>query len=387
MAKESTSIWRRIERGILWGLTILASLGLIVASYGGEVNPASVKGICLMVMTFPAWALLMLLATLMDLLWCRKALVLCVLVWIACAQPLVNFMPMNILPLRESKYAGDPKFTFLTYNVTNFQDLSDSYPDSINPTISYILKVNADVVNLQEAPVVTPNRKFHITPEQVDSLYRAYPYILHYAKDQTLLSKYPAEPIHTPMDSVAKRGVLAVYRLDIEGTPVTLINVHLQSYGLKPSDKALYREITDLKDPDGNIKSTLLDVKSELLSKIQAAAVLRAGHTQRVCNYIERFGGPNVIVAGDFNDVPGCYALRRLAEYDMKEVWPHVGFGPMITFHADRFYFRIDHVLYRGALEPLRMTRDKVKYSDHYPLLTTFALTSGNDRSDDNSKK
>lgn len=368
------SIWRKIEHGILWTLTVVASLGLLAASYGGEVNPAAIKGICLMVMTFPAWALLMLLVTLMDLLWLRKALVACVLVWIACAQPLVNFMPLNIFPPKASKYADDPKFTFLTYNVSNFDDLTDAYPGGYNPTLSFILRSGADVVNLQESPVPTVNDKTQVRESQLDSLYKIYPYVIHYGLSHQLFSKYPAEAIHTPVDPKTTNGS-AVFRLNIEGTPVTLIDVHLQSYGLKASDKELYRDITDMKDPDGNIKSTLRDVKTELLSKIQAAAVKRAQDTEKVCNYIERFGGPNVIVAGDFNDVPGSYPLRRLHDYDMKEVWPQVGFGPMITFHADRFYFRIDHVLYRGALQPLKMTRGKVLYSDHYPLLTTFAIT------------
>jgi endonuclease/exonuclease/phosphatase (EEP) superfamily protein YafD len=58
----------------------------------------------------------------------------------------------------------------------------------------------------------------------------------------------------------------------------------------------------------------------------------------------------------------------------MKQVYTEVCTGPDITFYANRFYFRIDHVLYRGALSPVRQERGKVKYSDHYPVLTRFLL-------------
>ena len=68
--------------------------------------------------------------------------------------------------------------------------------------------------------------------------------------------------------------------------------------------------------------------------------------------------------------------LRRLADCNMHEVYPEVGFGPMITYYDNNFYFRIDHTLYRGALKPLRMERPSVKFSDHYPNITTFALTN-----------
>ena len=176
-----------------------------------------------------------------------------------------------------------------------------------------------------------------------------------------------------------------MFRLNIEGETVTLFDVHLKSYFLTQDDKELYRDVTNIKDVKNDIKDihsikgTMFDVKSQLLGKVQRAAEDRELDAIRLGHLIDRYGGPNVIVAGDFNDVPGCYTLRHLAEFNLRQVYSELGFGPMITFNRDRFYFRIDHVLYRGALMPLRMRRGSSLASDHYPLLVRFALTSATD--------
>ncbi len=372
--RRPASFLRKFCITLLWILTIFAAFGLLAASFGGNVAPESIKGICLMVLSFPAWLILMILATVLDLVWCRKALTVCILTFIACASAIWNYSPLNLTKPSLEKYASDPRFTFMTYNVANFNDMEGKMPDGYNPTLSYILKINADIVNLQEVQVLSPDKGLQITTAQLDSLHRAYPYVIKYGHSQALFSKYPAESIHTP-GSDNHLNEIAVFRLNIEGEHITLINVHLQSYGLTPSDKELYKDITKFDEKDGGLKNTIKDVKSSLLSKVQAAAVQRKLDTDRLCSYIERFGGPNVIVAGDFNDVPGCYALRNLAEYKMREVYPELGFGPMVTFNKDRFYFRIDHILYRGDVKPLRMYRGSVRLSDHYPLMATFAIT------------
>jgi len=374
--RQKKSAWQRFVGIMLWIFTIVSALGLIAGSFGGNINPAEVKGICLMVMTLPGWIILMIIATVLDLFWCRKALSVCLLTFIACASAIWEFCPLNITKPSFADYEETPKFTLLTYNVTNFTDLSDKYPGGINPTASYILSVNADVVNIQEGIAMVPREKCHLTQAQIDSLHSVYPYIILCPKTSLLLSKYPAEVIHTGSKNLRGKEIAAV-RLNIEGTMVTLFNVHLQCYQLSHDDKSLFKQITTIKDPtgDSSIKESARNVKSQLISKIQKAAEERADDCERLCRYVEHFGGPNVIIAGDFNDVPGCYTLRRLADFNFKQVYPEVSFGPMITFNRDRFYFRIDHILYRGALTPLRLNRGDIIWSDHYPLLATFAIT------------
>ncbi|MDE6334048.1 MAG: endonuclease/exonuclease/phosphatase family protein [Muribaculaceae bacterium] len=375
------SVWRRIANVMLCIGTLISAGGLIAACFGGNISPASCRGLCLMVMTLPAWLILMTVFTIFDLLWYRRILPVCVLVFIACAAGIWEFMPLNLRRPSLDKATEYPQFTFLTYNITNFTDLTGKYPGDVNPTVSNILKINADVVNLQEAVVLAPDKSIRLGQEQIDSLHRAYPYILMYGHSQMLMSKYPAEAIHIGYNE-NRRGEIAAFRLNIEGETVTIFDVHLKSFYLTENDKNLYKDVTGIKDVRKDItdiKGTIFDVKSQLLSKVQEAAEDRELDARRLGNLIAHYGGPNVIVAGDFNDVPGCFTLRYLADFKLKQAYSQLGFGPMITFNRDRFYFRIDHVLYRGALMPLRMRRGSSLASDHYPLLVRFALTSTTD--------
>lgn len=86
-----------------------------------------------------------------------------------------------------------------------------------------------------------------------------------------------------------------------------------------------------------------------------------------------------VIVVGDFNDVPGSGAYRRLTRR-LHDAWVEAPReGPDYTFHGftgqgDK---RIDWVLYRGGLQPLRArtldSRENGRYpSDHFPVAVDF---------------
>lgn len=356
---------------MLWFFTVLVALVMFAGAFGGNIAPSSLKGICLAVLAFPYTMLVFLLVVVLDALWCRKALILCAIVLVGCGSAMWDVCPLNIFSPSASKYKDKPRFSLMTYNVASMKDLTLKYPGGVNPTVSYILNVNADIVNLQECYPIGVYKQWHITPAQVDSLHKVYPYIITSGSTLTLLSKFPAEALHIPRDT----DRIAAFRINIDGTPVTLFNVHLQSYGLNADDKELFHKMTDLDDPDEGLRDVVKDVKKELLAKVQYAAVRRQKQTERLVKLIDRFGGPNVIVAGDFNDAPGCYALRRLEDCKMKEVYPALAFGPTISFHADRFYFRIDHVLWRGGMKPLRMWRGNLLSSDHYPFTTVFTLT------------
>lgn len=388
--RKRRSAWYVFGQWCLWILTVFSIAGLLLASFGGCFSPEEIKGIPLMLLTFPAWIVIFLIVSAMDALWCRKALVFCILTFIACANAIWDYCPLNIFGPSEKKYAGCPKLTLLTYNIASYRDLTGEYPGDVNPTLSYIIKVNADVVCLQETDVLLSSAypRYHITDRQIDTLKRMYPYDLNYGGYLTVLSKYPVEPIHTPRVGKDPKNKwsyypISVFRLNIEGLPVTLFNVHLRSYQLTADDKKLYREISNGNEvadvADGEMKKDLYEIRYQLIRKVQQSAEKRAVEADLLGNYIEKFGGPNVIVAGDFNDVPGCYTLRKLAGYGMKQVYPKIGFGPMITFNADNFYFRIDHILYRGAFVPLKIARGSLRCSDHYPLVCTFALTGTSD--------
>ena len=384
-APRKRRVWHAIGQWLLWILTLATITGLVAASFAGNFNPHNVGWSSLAVLSLPAWILAWLVVTVLDLLWCRKALVFCILAFIACANAIWDYCPLNLFGPSEKKYAECPKFTLLTYNVASFHNQNDEYPGDVNPTVSYLIRKNADVVCLQETEVSLdwPFERYHITRAQVDTINQMYPYRLLYGQFLKVMSKYPIEAIHTPpltQDTKHKWTIypIGVFRLNIEGMPVTLFNVHLQSYGLSDSDKEVFAEMTEGKElgSEDQMKWWIKTAYYQLYRKVRIAGVRRANEADALCRYIEKFGGPNVIIAGDFNDVSGCYTMRRLADFDMRQVYPELGFGPLVTFNADRFYFHIDHVLYRGGLVPLKITKSDIRSSDHYPLEVTFAIVN-----------
>ena len=159
---------------------------------------------------------------------------------------------------------------------------------------------------------------------------------------------------------------MAAYIVEIGNEIVTIYNLHLRSFGLDSDDKALYKDLTQLK-ADDNIKKA----KRQLVSKINDAAKIRAKQAQIIRAHIDKTGG-NIIACGDFNDVPNCYAVRTISGDKMHDAYAENAFGPTITYNANRFYFRIDHVLYQGNFKAIDIERNNIKSSDHYALLTTF---------------
>lgn len=352
----------------------IAGLALVTSAWAGSVDPAVSRVAPLVAMVVPVTAPVMLLVLLVDLVWMRRAAIWAVACLAVSAPTILDTMPMHPSTPRPSEIAeSDDTFTLMSWNVTNLVDITGSFPGDINPLITFMLEQDADIICMQEAGWVCENPITRITPEQQDSLYSRYPYVIFKPVRQMLAvaSKYPVELL--PIDSVATPAAnrtIQHLRIDVNGRKLTIFNVHLASIGLTPQDKALYRQVTSLEG-----ENRLSEVRHNLLGKVATAAALRSEQTKCLLQFIAAEPRDrDIIVCGDFNDVPASWPVRQLQGQGFSEVGPQMGWGYRPTFHKDRFYFTIDHILYRGALTPVAYSRPTPPWSDHYPLLTTFAL-------------
>lgn len=329
-------------------------------------------------MTAPIFAIAMLVLLLVDLVWSKRSAVAAVVFMVAGYPAYVDNFPFHP-GTHELTEAEKPKsWTLLTYNVHNYGPLDQVFPGDVNPMFTYIINSGADVVAIEEAEYHCAFERNRITQAQIDSVSRLYPYIMRDTEGITLLSKFAVEAHRGTVTHNADSTVSgAVYSLDIHGRRVSLFVVHLQSIGLTDDDKAMFRDMTDIR---GSERPSMTDVRSKLVGKLSAAAVKRATQANAIVNDVNNYGGPDVVVCGDFNDVPGSWSLRRLHECGLREVYPEVGMGYMNTYNRNRFWFRIDHVLYRGNMYPVSMQRGSLTSSDHYPLLTTFVLTDPDEK-------
>lgn len=349
----------------------------VFAAYGGYFDPANVPVAALAPMFLMLILVLDILTLVLDAIFWRKAMVPILLSWVVAAKPLLVFAPLNTSTIPLTEEQEKRTFTLLTYNVTHFQDIrGHDYATDRNAMIDFILKTDADMVNLQElgAEDIDPDgvgKKWGISRELLQELSEKYPFrFVDDAYKQTFMSKFPAlhEELRLWADSLPN---VAVYRVHVKGQIVRLYDVHLRSLFLTDDDKALFRRLTD--GETGNLAHEVRQVKNRLIDKLTTAFDLRAGEAAYIRSSLDLVPG-NAIVAGDFNDVPGCYAVRTIMGDDMHDAYAEAGFGPVITFHKDRFYFRIDQILYRGNLKALEMERIKVPYSDHYPMLAKFYI-------------
>ncbi len=351
----------------LWTLlNIACGLCTLLAGYGGYINPDKFALAQLANMTFPGWIVLTLILLAVNLFIRKKLAWLSVAVLVACIGPILTISPLNFTSRSLSPDDESRTFTLLTYNVYNFRDNQGVNPEWGNRTLSYILSTEADIVCLQESSNLNGVGK----KAQRDSINSRYPYRLYSNRSgEVLLSKYHATEIDTPQPDWGS-GSFCAYNVEVEGHEVTVVNCHLQSIGLTDDDKELYRELTDkeLRNPS---RSELSKVKNGIVTKLLAAFRIRAQQAHYINEFLATRKG-NVILVGDFNDVPGSYAYRTIKSDGLKDAYSECAFGPTVTYNDNRFYFRIDQMLYRGDLEAVRIKRGDLRSSDHYPLLATF---------------
>lgn len=359
----------KVFRAIALTIDIIIALATIISAYAGWLSPLKYGGIWgIAGLTFPIWFWLTIVLLIIQLFKHRRGAIVLAATLLLSAGPVLSYFPVHIFPTKANPVSHT--FTILSYNVANLWERSEDPNVTKNRIISFLLEKDADIVCLQEAEHLGISETLKITKEQYDSLTSRYPHIIHQGKSQVTLSKYPLEPIHASVRGNGfDGGDLGICRITLPGEQkFTLFNIHLQSYNLKNDDRQVYLDITELKSAD------IRNIRSHLLSKLSAANIKRAKQVRQLMRFIRLYGGPDAIICGDFNDVSNSHAIHTLNEAGFSEVYPRVGFGPIITFHENRFYFCIDHILSRGDLKPLSLTKSRVDYSDHYPLLTTFEV-------------
>lgn len=348
-------------------VNVVVWLALLVTSFSGYVNPEHIGWLGLLAMILPITVALVALTMLVDAIFFKWLAVPTGIIMALCMPAMVETYPLNF---PGPNVNPDKSWTLLTYNIHVWRDMSGRYAGDRNPTAEYIMAQDADVICLQEAERFDTIKRYHITGETLARFHKQYPTIIQYGHS-ILMSKFPATLI--PVESISKgngRGDVTGYRVNVHGTDIDIFSVHLRSHYLSPENKALYHTITSL-----NADSTaMMAVQNLVVNKLSDGNMVRAEQSRELARFITDNAVDNVIVCGDFNDVPTSYPLKRLERIGLHQVWPAVGLGYQWTFNRDRFLFRIDHILWRGDFKPISVVKGRVRSSDHYPLKATFIL-------------
>jgi endonuclease/exonuclease/phosphatase family metal-dependent hydrolase len=287
-----------------------------------------------------------------------------------CYKPVTTFFPMHFIGKKEPE--GSIKV--LTYNVQGFPQEKNK-DASEHPILDYIADTDADIVCLQEY-LVSKTGQSIFAQRDVNGILNQYPYRSvtglessgkYHIYGLACFSKYPIEKTHEVIFESSYNGA-AVYTININGKRYTVANVHLESNNIKPEDKKLYNDFLQ------NADSVRLEqVASNIRTRLGSAYRMRAQQVEKVKQFVDKQDTHGVIICGDFNDTPISYAYHRMKK-GLKDAYVSTAFGPGVTYHEDLFLFRIDHIMHSENIKAYRAKRDKVKYSDHYPLRTYLKL-------------
>lgn len=354
----------------LWGaVSVAVALGALLSANGGAFDPRTTSFPAILSMSFPAW--IVVLASMAMVTWFISRR-LAIGLWIAillCVPGIQAYCPLNLFNKPKVDQAESHSIlNVMTYNTFGFNDDEGIYPNGTNRTASTIISSNADVVFLQEIGRLQ-DIPGHLPQAQVDSLRELYPYsMFNEEKMVGILSRYPLEWVEmdSPVDSYAGWEAAS---MTFNDTRVLLVSVHLQSLGLNDEDKKVYHEITS-----GDKEKGLKDAGKLIYSKVALAAKVRAEQAEILRNDLDRSGFSNVLIAGDFNDINNCYAMRIICGDNLRSTFTDVGRGPTITYHKDRFLFNIDHILYGGNIRPVSIHTGNELSSDHYPVYASFII-------------
>lgn len=356
----------------VFATNIVAIILLLLSVSAWAIVPSKVTFVAYLGLGFPFILVLNVIYLIIWLIfWRWRYALVQLIVLLLCWSSIFTYFPVH----RKTKAHDIPESSIkiLTYNVRGFNWITGKKALD-NPIFNYIAASGADIVCMQEFAVTSRNDNSSIISEkEFNKIMKDYPYrsILRLGNrtGSTLygIACYSKFPINKsallPIESTYNGA--GIYEINIKGKPVTLVNIHLESNRINAEDKKLYKNfLTNSTD-----RQTFDQVTNNIQERLGVAYKKRERQADLIANYIEQQDTNATIVCGDFNDTPISYAYHKI-KGDMTDAFANTGLGQGITYHENRFWFRIDFIMHSLAFESYNCTVDKVKYSDHYPVHT-----------------
>jgi endonuclease/exonuclease/phosphatase family metal-dependent hydrolase len=232
--------------------------------------------------------------------------------------------------------------------------------------LTYINNQDADIVCLQEVLVYkNPER---LTLPALREAMSNYPYTYydfkHYnSKRQfgnVVFSRYPLVNKKT-IRYESRSNISSQCDVLVGKDTIRLMVNHLESYRFVKEDMQFDSlSVEEIKN-------------SGLIHKLQYAGKLRQKQAKEVKRSIRQSPYP-VIVVGDFNAIPLSYVYWKI-RFGLRDCFLNTSFGQLgNTYKKGPMGIRIDYILCSRKLTPIKCEVDRVKYSDHFPVVATIGL-------------
>ncbi|MBR2161886.1 MAG: endonuclease/exonuclease/phosphatase family protein [Bacteroidaceae bacterium] len=349
-------IGKIIKRSVGLVNVLFICLMLLVA-YSERVSPMEHPTLSLVGLTFPIFALInagFLLFWLIIAQW--KYALLPFIGFLLCGSQIRATFPLNLW----RSNPPEAHLKLLSYNVMSFD--GDKKENGQNPILNYLKESEADIMCLQE--FIVSGKSQYLTQRDVDKALKAYPY-KHVSKENPHMACYSKYPILsvTPLHAKNSRNGAFAYEIAAGEDTLLVINCHLESNHLTKEDKATYEDIIEAPETAKVKEGIRLFTR-----KLGENAAKRAPQAERVAKAIAESKHPHVIAMGDFNDSPVSYPHYVISR-QLKDAFAQSGFGAGISYHLNRFYFRLDNIMVSPTLQSYKCQVDNtISDSDHYPI-------------------
>lgn len=251
----------------------------------------------------------------------------------------------------EDAHQQTDKFKVLTYNVRQFNQYGWAEQVDIPQKISKFVKdEDPDIISMQEYFKGEIN------------IAKSFPHKYIKLKDNTaefglaIFSKFPI--VNTgSLDFPTNSNNNAIFADVVKGKDtIRVINVHLQSFSLKPNMNKLEKE---------HSKKVFLGMGQTFVRQQEQMEI--------VLDLVKK-SPYKLLVMGDFNNSAYSYIYRELKDEGLYDAYKEAGNGFGRTFDFKFFPLRIDFILADENLEVLSFENYEVPYSDHFPISATLNL-------------
>ncbi|HET8753561.1 MAG TPA: endonuclease/exonuclease/phosphatase family protein [Salinimicrobium sp.] len=243
--------------------------------------------------------------------------------------------------------------SFITYNVRQFNQYEWSERIDIPQKISeFIIEEDPDFIAMQEY------YKGELT------IAESFPHKFIYIQEENaefglaILSKYPiiksgSLDFPTPGNNNAIFADVVVAK-----DTLRIINVHLQSFGVKP-------ELDELEQN-----------KKRVFMGMGRTFAMQQEQMELVIEMVKKTPHP-VVLMGDFNNTAYSYIYREILSLGFNDAYKTEGNGFGRTFDFDYFPLRIDYIMAQEAyFDIIQFETFEVPYSDHFPIKAIIKFNS-----------
>jgi endonuclease/exonuclease/phosphatase family metal-dependent hydrolase len=369
----------------LWLTANIALAGMyVLASLSTFIPPASFSFISIGTLAFPYLLVGFILAIIINFFAERKLAIV-----LLCLLPAGTINFLNTIALRtEIPWQANKDSSTLrvmTWNVQGFTSYlrkkksKSAYKTSRDEMLATMRSYNPDILCFQEYTNIENSKRRISIRKQLDTL--GYPYS-YCSKDRA--GSFPKNPTVYVEDGVAifsKYPITDTGRITINhdeksenliyadivfnNKPVRIFTAHLQSF-------TIYADTAGDAKKGENIYEITYKRRKDAQYKVMETEVKHQQEVTTIRNEMNKSPYP-IIYCGDLNITPTSYNYVLLKGNNLQDAFLQKGAGIGNTFYKIGPTLRIDVCLADTALQVQQCQRNKIKLSDHYPVIADVA--------------